>query len=62
MKLKCKKCGGVIESKFNHDFKYCPCRNIFIDGGMKYTRWGWAGKGNRDENLTEILDEETEND
>jgi len=30
----CKKCKTIIESKSLHDFKYCPCRAIGIDGGI----------------------------
>ena len=30
----CKKCKTTIESKYRHDFKYCPCGSIGIDGGI----------------------------
>ena len=29
----CKKCFQTIESKFEHDLKYCSCKSIGIDGG-----------------------------
>jgi len=35
----CKKCYETIESKFDHDFKFCKCNSIGIDGGIS--------KGNR---------------
>jgi len=35
----CKKCKETIESKSIHDFKYCTCGAIGIDGGI--------GGGNR---------------
>ena len=35
----CKKCQETIESKHNHDFKYCKCGAVGIDGGI--------GGGNR---------------
>lgn len=54
-KIKCKKCGDVIESTYGHDFKYCKCGAIFVDGGLEYSRYGWP-EGNPDdyiENLQE---------
>ncbi len=39
-KLKCKKCGSIIESKYRHDFVWCSCESIFIDGGRDYTKFG----------------------
>ena len=37
-KIKCKKCGDVIESKSVHDFKWCLCKAIAVDGGHDYLR------------------------
>lgn len=37
-KIKCKKCGDVIESKHVHDFKYCKCKSIAVDGGKDYLK------------------------
>lgn len=39
-KLKCKKCGDIIESKHRHDFKWCKCHSCYIDGGNEYLRVG----------------------
>ena len=36
----CAKCGDVIESMFRHDFRYCKCGEIFVDGGTAYIRRG----------------------
>lgn len=30
--IQCKKCLDVIESKSHHDFKYCSCGAVGIDG------------------------------
>ena len=30
----------VIESKFRHDFVWCKCKAIFVDGGTAYLRRG----------------------
>ena len=35
-KIKCKKCGDIIESTSVHDFKWCSCRTVAVDGGHEY--------------------------
>lgn len=40
----CKLCGDVITSKDRHDFKYCKCHQVFIDGGNDYIRVGFPGE------------------
>ena len=37
-KIKCKKCGDVIESIHRHDFKFCKCGAVEVDGGHNYLR------------------------
>ena len=37
-KIRCKKCGDIIESKTRHDFKWCSCKSIAVDGGLEYLR------------------------
>ena len=37
---RCLKCGDVIESKHRHDFVWCKCGEIFVDGGLDYVRCG----------------------
>lgn len=37
-KIRCKKCGDIIESKTPHDFKYCKCKSVAVDGGKEYLR------------------------
>jgi len=36
--IKCKKCGSIIFSRATHDFRWCACNSIAIDGGSDYTR------------------------
>ncbi len=56
-KIECLKCGDIIESMFRHDFRWCSCRNIFIDGGNDYLRYG----GNvEDKDSYIIIDKEIE--
>ena len=51
-KVKCLKCGDIIESKHCHDFVFCSCGNIAVDGGTFYLKR--AGKGIDDESYEEL--------
>lgn len=33
--LKCTLCGDTIYSRAGHDFRFCTCGNIFVDGGQE---------------------------
>jgi len=44
--IECYKCGARIFSDYTHDFKFCPCKTVFVDGGYSYLRYGG---GNLDE-------------
>lgn len=35
-RAKCVNCGDIIESVTRHDFKWCSCRSIAVDGGDDY--------------------------
>ena len=37
-RIKCKKCGEIIESTSIHDFKFCKCGAVAVDGGKDYLR------------------------
>lgn len=37
-RIKCKKCGEIIESCSVHDFKFCKCGTCAVDGGHDYLR------------------------
>ena len=53
-KIRCNKCGAVIESANRHDFKFCKCGAVAVDGGHDYLR----RCGNREdwEELSEIVE------
>jgi len=36
--IKCKKCHVIIESFHRHDFKWCPCHSVAVDGGHDYLK------------------------
>ena len=37
-KIKCKKCGDIIESKSTNDYKRCSCETVAVDGGKDYLK------------------------
>ena len=37
-KIMCIYCRDVIESKSVHDFKFCKCGRVAVDGGHEYLR------------------------
>ena len=56
-KARCKKCSSVIESRYRHDFVWCKCGSIFVDGGKAYLRRG--GNPEDFEDLSEFYDNKT---
>jgi len=36
--IRCLKCGDVIRSKNRHDFRWCSCKSVAVDGGSWYGR------------------------
>lgn len=39
-KIQCRLCKDIIQSMYRHDFRFCKCESIYIDGGSDYTRIG----------------------
>lgn len=37
-KIKCEKCGDIIESKSTNDYKRCSCGAVAVDGGIDYLK------------------------
>lgn len=35
-------CGDEIESTHRHDFRWCSCGNLAVDGGLDYARRLWG--------------------
>jgi hypothetical protein len=36
--IKCPGCGTILFSRARHDFHYCPCGDVSIDGGLDYMK------------------------
>lgn len=43
-RVKCLLCGEIIESKDRHDFVWCSCGNVAVDGGPEYKRRVFRGE------------------
>lgn len=56
--IRCKNCGDVIESETRHDFKYCSCKRVFVDGGHNYLRRGFTDSQEDYEELSIIESDE----
>ena len=35
---RCTHCGDIVESKHTHDFQWCSCKTIAVDGGTSYLK------------------------
>lgn len=46
---KCLCCNEEIESKNRHDFKWCKCGNLAVDGGKDYLKRCGGHKGHIEE-------------
>lgn len=51
--IKCNECGEQIYSAHRHDFRYCKCGQVAVDGGMDYLRR--LGSGYEDKSI--VVDE-----
>ncbi len=37
-KIMCLRCNTIVESKTVHDFKWCKCGKVAVDGGKDYLK------------------------
>ena len=51
--IKCNHCGDVIESTHVHDFKWCSCQTVAVDGGMMYCKRAFTNSPDDFEDLSE---------
>jgi len=57
-RARCLKCGHIVESLHRHDFVWCPCKSIAVDGGKDYLRRVFGDMGW--EELSEFEEKEKE--
>ncbi|WP_432630594.1 DUF7695 domain-containing protein [Brotaphodocola sp.] len=55
-KIKCNYCGDIIISKDRHDFKFCSCGKVAVDGGNDYLRRSFTNSIDDFTELTEYAD------
>lgn len=36
--IQCTNCKDIIESEYTHDFKWCKCGTVAVDGGLSYAK------------------------
>lgn len=54
-RIRCRKCGEIIESEYTHDYKECSCGACAVDGGHEYLRR--CGFRENWEDLSEVVHE-----
>lgn len=37
-RIKCNHCGDIIESTSIHEFRFCSCGKVAVDGGRSYLK------------------------
>ena len=53
-RIRCKRCDDIIESRSIHDYQFCKCKAVSIDGGKDYQLIGWAS-GNSEEWIENLI-------
>jgi len=51
----CKKCNEMVVSTFIHDFKWCSCGNVAVDGGKSYLKRSLAEGADMDSFIEESI-------
>ena len=49
----CNSCGEIIESTHRHDFKWCSCGRIAVDGGKDYLKRSFGKEGYKELSIME---------
>ena len=55
-KIKCNKCGDIIESNHRHDCKFCQCGAVAVDGGKDYLKRSYENSSDDYTELSEYED------
>ncbi len=46
--IQCLHCEDVIVSTYVHDFKYCKCKKVAVDGGLLYLKRSFESSPEKD--------------
>lgn len=55
-KIKCNYCDDIIISEHRHDFKFCSCGKVAVDGGTDYLQRTYTNSSDDFTELTEYMD------
>ena len=55
-KIKCNYCGDIIVSENRHDFIFCSCGKVAVDGGTDYLKRSYTNSTDDFTELTEYID------
>lgn len=58
--IRCNHCGETIESFSVHDFKFCKCGTVAVDGGHDYLKRSFKFSPNDFTDLSEYEDVKSE--
>lgn len=58
-KVKCNRCGDIIESRYTHNYVICSCGAVAADGGLEYLRRCYMNEDDFTELSEWGVDEET---
>ena len=56
--VRCLKCNSEIESQHRHDFKWCACGKVAVDGGRDYLKRVGSFNDVEDTSITEEIPED----
>ena len=59
-KIRCNKCGDEIESNSIHDFKWCKCNSVAVDGVLYYLKRISKNKNDYTELSITVSDKDSE--
>ncbi len=53
-RIRCNRCGSIIESTYRHNYVQCPCGKVAVDGGTDYLRRSYTGNPDDYTDLSEF--------
>ena len=59
-RIKCVHCNDIIESFYTHDFKFCKCGKVAVDGGHEYLKRSFTTSPNDFIDMSETVARDVE--
>ncbi len=54
--VRCRTCGELVRSRHRHDFRWCKCGTVAVDGGSWYSKRSVKEEADFEE-MTELFDD-----